>query len=232
MTTSSNLWLYFLVVSGVIILPGMDMAFVLGSSMTGGRRAGLAAVAGIVTGGVCHMIIGATGISVVLKLIPAAFNTMLLLGALYIAWIGWSMIRINSLTAPSLANGAKTTTQSFFRAMATCLLNPKAYVFMLAIFPQFVDAGHGSIWTQALVLGMITAATQAAIYGGLALTAARAQTALASRPELNAWMAKCVGLLLIAAAALTFYSGIYSGNENAAHPAMAPEASTCPRPQV
>jgi threonine/homoserine/homoserine lactone efflux protein len=208
MASSANLWLYFLVVSGVIILPGMDMAFVMGSSLTGGRRAGLAAVAGIVAGGFCHMIIGATGVSVILKLIPAAFIVMLLAGSCYIAWIGWSLVRVNSLVAPTLAKGAQTTRQSFWRAMATCLLNPKAYVFMLAIFPQFIHTGQGSIWAQASVLSLITAGTQIVVYGGLALAAAQAQTVLAKRPTLNAWMAKSVGSILIGASALTLYSGI------------------------
>ncbi len=208
MSDTANLWLYFLVVSGVIILPGMDMAFVMGSSMTGGRRAGLAAVAGIVAGGACHMLIGATGISVVLTLVPAAFTVMLLAGAAYIAWVGWSLIRVSSLTGPALVTGARSGTQSFFRAMATCLLNPKAYVFMLAIFPQFVHAERGSVWAQAGVLALITAAVQIAVYGVLALAAAQAQTALATRPRTNAWMAKGVGAVLIAAAALTLYGGL------------------------
>jgi threonine/homoserine/homoserine lactone efflux protein len=218
MTQSANLWLYFLVVSGVIILPGMDMAFVMGSSLTGGRRVGLAAVAGIVAGGFCHMIIGATGISVILKLIPIAFIGMLLAGSCYIAWIGWSLVRVSSLVAPTLAKGAYTTRQSFWRAMATCLLNPKAYVFMLAIFPQFIHTDQGSIWAQTSVLSLITAGTQIAVYGGLALVAAQAQTALATQPTLNAWMAKSVGLVLIGASALTLYSGIEGSLST--HPSM------------
>jgi threonine/homoserine/homoserine lactone efflux protein len=54
-----QLWLYFLVVLGVIVLPGLDMAFVLASALVGGQRNGLAAVAGIVAGGACHMVMGA-----------------------------------------------------------------------------------------------------------------------------------------------------------------------------
>ncbi|HXA47143.1 MAG TPA: LysE family translocator [Burkholderiaceae bacterium] len=211
MTQTANLWLYFLVVSGVIILPGMDMAFVMGSSLTGGRRVGLAAVAGMVAGGICHMIIGASGVSVILTWMPVAFVAMLLAGSCYIAWIGWSLIRANSVVAPTLVKGAHTTRQSFWRAMATCLLNPKAYVFMLAIFPQFIRADQGSIWAQASVLSLITAGTQIAVYGGLALAAAQARLALTTRPNLNAWIAKIVGLFLIGASALTFYSGI-TGN--------------------
>jgi threonine/homoserine/homoserine lactone efflux protein len=210
MTQSANLWLYFLVVSGVIILPGMDMAFVMGSSLTGGRRVGLAAVGGIVAGGICHMLIGATGVSVILKLMPIAFFAMLLTGSCYIAWLGWSLVHANSVVAPTLTLGALTTRQSFFRAMATCLLNPKAYVFMLAIFPQFIHADQGSIWAQATVLSLITSGTQIAVYGGLALAAAQARTGLASRPKLNAWLAKSVGIVLIGASVLTLYGGISS----------------------
>ena len=51
----SHLWLFFLMVLGIIVLPGLDMAFVLASSLTSGRRAGLVAVAGIVAGGMCHV---------------------------------------------------------------------------------------------------------------------------------------------------------------------------------
>jgi threonine/homoserine/homoserine lactone efflux protein len=208
MTQSTNLWLYFLVVSGVIILPGMDMAFVMGSSLTGGRRVGLAAAAGIIAGGICHMIIGATGVSVILKLIPTAFIVMLLVGACYIAWIGLNLIRVSNLASLTLANGARSSKQSFFRAMATNLLNPKAYVFMLAIFPQFVHADRGPIWMQASLLSLITAGTQLAIYGGLALAAGKMQLALATRPLLQTWVARSVGLILVGASAVTLYSGI------------------------
>ncbi|QDQ25588.1 LysE family translocator [Chitinimonas arctica] len=208
MSDTTNLWLYFLMVFGVIILPGMDMAFVMGSSLTGGRRAGLAAVAGTVVGGVCHMIIAATGISVVLKLMPGALLAMLLIGGGYIGWIGWSLMRVSSLTGPTLANGGHTVSQSFFRALATCMLNPKAYIFMLAVFPQFIHAERGSIWAQAGVLSLITACTQIGVYGALALVAAQAQTALTERPRANAWMAKGVGLVLMVAAVLTLYSGL------------------------
>jgi threonine/homoserine/homoserine lactone efflux protein len=210
MNTASNLWLYFLVVFGVIILPGMDMAFVMGSSMVGGRRAGFAAVAGNVVGGFCHMVIGATGLSVVLKLMPMAFAGMLAAGAAYLAWIGWSLIKVSRLDSTVSKNASPKLGTSFVRATATCLLNPKAYLFMLAVFPQFVHAERGPIWSQAATLSMITAFTQIAVYGTVAVLAAQAQVLLASRPRTNALVAKGIGALLIAAAAMTLYGGWHS----------------------
>ncbi len=101
MTHYEHLWLFVALVFGIIVLPGLDMAYVLGSALTGGRSRGLAAVAGIIAGGVCHVVMTALGISVLLKLIPGAFNALLLAGALYIAWIGISLIHAGDLPAIS-----------------------------------------------------------------------------------------------------------------------------------
>lgn len=207
MSEAANLWLYFVVVFGVIVLPGMDMAYVMGSAMTGGRRVGLAAVAGIVAGGVCHMLMSATGISLVLKLLPAAFTLMLFAGAAYMAWIGWSLIRAASVVLELPEHAAHTAGASFRRAMLTSLLNPKAYIFMLAIFPQFVRSQAGPFWAQATALGAITAATQIAVYGGLALLAAQARGWLVAKPRANTAIARLVGGVLIAAALWTLLDG-------------------------
>ncbi len=208
MSEAANLWLYFMVVLGVIVLPGMDMAFVMGSSMSSGRRAGMAAVAGIVVGGVIHMLIAATGIGVVLKVFPAALTVIMLAGAVYIAWIGISLVRVSSLTGPATVQCGRSFTRSFVGALATSMSNPKAYLFMLAIFPQFVHAERGSFVMQIVMLSVITALTQLAVYGGLALAAAQAQPALAARPGANAVLAKGVGMVLIAAAAMTIYTAM------------------------
>jgi threonine/homoserine/homoserine lactone efflux protein len=205
---SSNLWLYFVVISGVIILPGMDMAYVMGSSMKGGYRAGFAAVAGTVVGGICHMLIGATGVSAVLSLIPWAYRAMLIAGATYIAWLGWSLMRLSSLAAPDAGQGRASLQKSFVGAVATCMLNPKAYVFMLAIFPQFIRRDGDSIWIQTSVLSLITAATQMVVYGAVAIMAVQTQQVLVNKPRTNALLAKGIGALLIVAAGLTLYGGL------------------------
>ena len=62
LTQTTQLWLFFVLVLGIIALPGMDMAFVLGSTLVDGRRGGLAALAGIVAGGVAHTAMAALGV--------------------------------------------------------------------------------------------------------------------------------------------------------------------------
>ncbi len=208
MAAATHLWLYFIVISGVIILPGLDMAFVMSSSMKGGVRAGFAAVAGTVVGGILHMIVGATGLSAILALVPWAYTSMLIAGAGYIAWLGVGLLRASSLDGLTLSQGQTSIKQSFSGALATCMLNPKAYVFMLAIFPQFIRADGNSIWLQTSVLSLITAATQIVIYGSVAIAANKAQQTLANNPRTNALLAKSIGALLVMAAGLTLYSGL------------------------
>jgi threonine/homoserine/homoserine lactone efflux protein len=82
---------------------------------------------------------------------------------------------------------------------------------MLAIFPQFLQPGAGTLWPQALVLWAIIAVTQATIYGGVAFAGDRVRQWLAQRPHANAWLAKGVGIVLLATACYTAYAGINAG---------------------
>ena len=215
MDYAAQLWLFFVLVFAVVILPGMDMAFVLGSSLVGGRRSGLFAVAGLVAAGACHVAAGALGIGVLLKLVPGALHAMLLLGALYVAWIGWSLLRSRAgfgeaAVPDASAQPLRTHWATFRQAAVTNLLNPKAYMFMLAVFPQFLRVDRvdfGPAWQQALVLGAIIAGTQAGVYGALALAAGSARGWLGSRPSAGLALNRGVGVVLILAAAITGIGG-------------------------
>jgi threonine/homoserine/homoserine lactone efflux protein len=213
----AQLWLFALLVLGVVALPGLDMACVLGNTLSGGRRRGFAALAGVVAGGVVHVVMAALGISVVLKLFPALFNAMLLAGALYIAWIGVSLLRAapprgdagDAGETPAHAQAATAVSPgaAFRQGLATCLLNPKAYLFMLAVFPQFLHPAPGTLWLQVAVLWLVIAANQAAVYGGLALLAGQVRAWMARRPAAGMLGARAVGALLLIVAVLTATRG-------------------------
>jgi len=204
MNGSTTLWLYFVLVLGIIALPGLDMAYVLANALVGGRGAGLAAVAGIVAGGVCHIAMGALGVAAIVRLWPALFNLLLVAGAAYIGWIGWNLARAGATTLQVRTDApARPASSVFLKGMATCLLNPKAYVFMLAVFPQFLKPAQGPIWPQAATLGLITAGTQAGVYGGVALLAQRAGSSLGA----SGLATRAVGLLLVGTGIVTVVQG-------------------------
>jgi threonine/homoserine/homoserine lactone efflux protein len=200
-------WLFAVLVLGIVVLPGMDMAFVLGSTMSGGRSAGLIAVVGIVLGGVVHVCISALGFGVLLNYFPLLFNLMLVAGCCYVAWIGISLLR-NNQTMTDVAESAQINhRQVFVRAMATNLMNPKAYAFMLAIFPQFIRPQNGSIVIQASIMAIIIAANQFVVYGSVVLLAARMRTYLKNSRRAQLIISRCIGALLLLTAIWTVWTG-------------------------
>lgn len=201
------LWLFALFTFGIIVLPGMDMAFVLASALVDGRRAGLAAVAGMVAGGATHTLMGALGVGLLLQVLPAAFNAVLAAGALYVAWMGWSLWRAPGALVEVRTRPSRAAAGTFARAMATCLLNPKAYLFMVAVFPQFIRPARGDVAAQAVALGTIVAANQALVYGLVALGAGSLQARLRGSARAQHRIARAVALLLLATAGWTLWTG-------------------------
>jgi len=202
-TEFGHLWLFFLLVAGIIILPGMDMAYVMASSLTGGRRSGMAAVSGVVAGGAVHVVMGVLGVGILLKTFPGAFNAMLLAGAAYIAWIGWQLISGAAPLGEVRPGSSVTLSTNFRRGAVSCLLNPKAYLFMLAIFPQFLRPEYGSILIQAVVMGLIICLTQLSVYGSIALGASGLRVWLRGNPQAQVRLGQIIGTLLILTALWT-----------------------------
>ncbi|MDW5314414.1 LysE family translocator [Rhizobium sp. PL01] len=207
MTYAENLWLFFTLLFGIIIVPGMDMVFVMANALTGGRASGLTATAGIMAGGVFHTLYAALGVGFLLHLVPELFNVLLLAGAAYIAWIGISLAR-SSIAIASVEPGARLSLwTSFRRGALTSILNPKAYLFMLAVYPQFLKPQFGPLWSQALIMAIMISLTQLAVYGGLAFAAGRSRDVIVSSPRATAVIGKTVGVILMAVAALTVWHG-------------------------
>jgi threonine/homoserine/homoserine lactone efflux protein len=207
MYAHTELFMFFLLALGIIVLPGLDMALVLASSLGGGRRAGLQAVAGIVSGGFVHVAMGALGLALMLSALPHAFGLMMAAGAAYLAWTGLGLARqgisLAVVNQGSTAHPAERYRRAFRQGMLTNLLNPKAYMFMLAVFPQFVHPERGPVWLQALPMAAIIAVTQVTVYGGITLVAARFQSWVCSRPSWDAAAGRAIGLLLLGIACAT-----------------------------
>lgn len=207
MDTGAPLWLFFLMVLGIVALPGMDMAFIVGSALHGGRRAGLLAVAGVMAGAVFHILATALGVALLVQWFPALFNVLLVVGALYILWIGITLWRMQPSSAPIEGRAVHGHWPTFRQALLTSILNPKAYVFVLAVFPQFMQPGTRPLWLQFVLMGLIVWFVQAGVYGPLAWTAAGASAGLRSRPRMQVFVARATAFVLIAGALLTAVEG-------------------------
>ncbi len=202
---AENLWLFFILLAGIIVVPGMDMIFVLANALTGGRDRGLAATGGIMVGGMVHTLNGAIGVGLLKNFVPILFRPLLLAGAIA---NGGAVLRSSITVGHDGPTGSRSAWKAFRQGLVTCLINPKAYLFVLAVYPQFLKPDYGPIWAQATIMGLMTVITQAAIYGGLAITAGRSRKLLIANPQATILAGRAAGLLLFAVSVFTAWEGL------------------------
>jgi threonine/homoserine/homoserine lactone efflux protein len=208
MTYTQNLWLYFILLFGIIIVPGMDMFFVIANSLAGGWSRGLAAVLGINLGGIWHTLFGAFFVGALTTLAPGLITAILLASAAYMCWVGLSLVK-SSITVDEIGAAPKrTVTSAFMQGFITCVLNPKAYMFVLAVYPSFIQPRFGPVWAQALVMGVLTLVTQFSMYGGLGLAAAKSRDMLTGNPQVTIAVGRVCGLVFFAVAAYTVWHAL------------------------
>ena len=208
MDYAQNLWLFFILLFGIIVVPGMDMLFVLANALTGGSNRGLAATGGIMLGGIVHTLNGAIGVGLLVHFVPILFTPLLIAGAAYMAFIGITLMRSSITVGSGGPAGSRSTWKAFRQGLMTCLINPKAYLFVIAVYPQFLKPGYGPIWMQATIMGLMTLATQFAIYGGLAVTAGRSRGLLVDNPRVTVVAGRAAGMLLFAVSVFTAWEGL------------------------
>jgi threonine/homoserine/homoserine lactone efflux protein len=122
-----------------LLIPGPGNLALVTSTGKGGVRGGLAAGIGIILGDQVLLWLAVAGVATVLTTYPPAFVAVQWLGAAYLAWLGWRMLRAKPGAPPVL----NIKPGHYLRqAMGITLLNPKAIVFYMAFFPLFVDPAH------------------------------------------------------------------------------------------
>jgi threonine/homoserine/homoserine lactone efflux protein len=169
----------------VIAIPGPSVVFVVSRSLTFGRGAGLATVAGNEAGVFVQVLAVAVGIGAIVSHSIAIFDAIKLIGAAYLVFLGIQAIRHRrefGATVVSTTAG-RSTRRHFGDAFVVGLANPKAIVFFAAILPQFVDNSAGHVPLQILILGAIFVLIAAVSDGVWAVTAGTARNWFTRAPR-------------------------------------------------
>ncbi|MGZ4890362.1 MAG: LysE family translocator, partial [Candidatus Angelobacter sp.] len=136
------------------LAPGPDMLYVIGRSVGQGRKAGIVSSLGVFVGCWAHILAAAFGIAALLRSSPVAFNVVRYAGAAYLIYLGFRML-MQKTDLASQQLKAESLTSVFRQGVITNMLNPKVAIFFLAFLPQFIDARHGSVALQIVLLGLI-----------------------------------------------------------------------------
>jgi len=179
------------------ITPGPDMLYVMGRSMTQGWRAGFAAALGIGAGCFVHIIAAAVGLSALLAASATAFTLVKIVGAIYLCYVGFSLLLAKAKTTASEVQLAPASLRSIFmQGFLTNALNPKVALFFLAFVPQFIRAEVQDTWLAFLFLGAVFNVNGTLCNLCVAWVAARTSSKL-RQSALIAGLNRCIGGLFI-----------------------------------
>lgn len=125
-----------------VISPGADFAMVTRSSYAQGRKAGLAAAAGIALGVQVHVLYTVLGIAVIISQSPTLFLAMKVVGAGYLVYLGYkSLTNTTRISLDGLAHSKASVASALRTGFLTNALNPKTMLFVVSAYTQVVQPG-------------------------------------------------------------------------------------------
>ncbi len=171
----TDLWTYVLGAIAIVLLPGPNSIFVLATAAQRGVRKGYQAAFGVFLGDGVLMFAAAAGVASLLRAYPPVFFALKWAGAAYLAYLGLRMIF--SRAKPGAPAPMLDAANPFKKAFTISLMNPKAILFFISFFIQFVDPAYAHPALSFFVLGMIMTIASALyltglIFGGNYLAAA------------------------------------------------------------
>ena len=121
--------------------PGADFAVVVKNTLRSGRNIGMMTAIGIGSGISIHLIYTLLGIALILSQSPVLFNTIKIIGAVYLLWIAWQAFHSRAKTAQTHTEShiEMTAFQAFRQGFITNVFNPKVTVFFLVLFTNIVS---------------------------------------------------------------------------------------------
>jgi leucine efflux protein len=165
----TDFWTYALGTAAIILLPGPNSIFVLSVAARRGVRTGYRAAFGVFLGDMVLMVLSAAGVASLLRAYPPVFLVIKYAGAAYLGWVGLGIIRsawrkwrgraeaqaISHTRLTGEVGGPGELRHPFRRAAVISLLNPKAILFFISFFIQFVQPGYAHPALSFLVLGAV-----------------------------------------------------------------------------
>lgn len=189
-----EIWAAYAVVGTLMSLtPGPAVMFVVGQGVWRGPGAALKANLGINTVNTGNFILSGLGLTALLSVSHTAFSILKWVGAAYLVWLGIKAIR-GSFRPHDEVLAAKPG-RPYLDALIVQASNPKAFLFIGAVLPQFILKTE-PIAPQLAALWVISLITEFTVLGGYGLLAGYIRKR-ADLPAFRAWLERAGGGILI-----------------------------------
>ncbi|QNX87195.1 LysE family translocator [Acinetobacter seifertii] len=152
----SQILAFGLICLAMVLTPGPNMIYLISRSISQGKLAGFISLGGVAVGFVFYMLCASFGITAIVVAVPYAYDTIRIVGAIYLLWLAWKALRPNAAPIFSVKDlSIDSPLKLFLMGFLTNLLNPKIAIMYLSLLPQFIHPQQGSILAQSIQLGTI-----------------------------------------------------------------------------
>jgi threonine/homoserine/homoserine lactone efflux protein len=161
--------------------PGPAMALIFRRAALRGLRSAVPTVLGLEAGLYVWALFAGAGFAALVAASEVAYLVLRVVGAAVLLYLGgralWAAWRDRGEAAPEAltgrAAGRRGRWTAFGEGFLVQLANPKAAVFMIAFYPQFVPS-DGPVFTTTALLGLLQITVETGLYLALAAGVARA----------------------------------------------------------
>jgi threonine/homoserine/homoserine lactone efflux protein len=186
--------------------PGPGVLYIVTRTLSQGRRAGLASVAGVALGNLGNALAASLGLAALLAVSTLAFEIVRFAGAAYLLYLGIKALR----GPPAPVDGGACETPMLRRILRdgffVALLNPKTALFFAAFLPQFIAPTSSAI-AQSTLFGTAFVAIAACTDSAYVLAAGAAAPALGGLKRASAVGRYLTAAVYLGLAVFTVASG-------------------------
>lgn len=135
-----NVWTFLAGALVIILLPGPNSLYVLRTGMGRGVKAASKAIAGVMMGDLILIFLAWAGVATLIRTSPHIFMVVKYLGAMFLLYLGVKIIlgALRKREGNQPAEAVKIENY-FLRALLLGVTNPKAILFYVSFFIQFID---------------------------------------------------------------------------------------------
>jgi len=130
--------------------PGPSMAVVINNAIFKGRYAGILTAIGHGIGILVYAIFAVLGLGLIIKTNVLIFNGLKILSIIFLIFIGVKSI-LNKKTLDLEKKNIKKNTISFIQGFSISILNPKIFVWFIAVYSQFMSQNNDKVFNTYLV---------------------------------------------------------------------------------
>lgn len=151
-----NIWTYVLGAIFTIMVPGPNTLFVLKTGITRGVKEGYKAALAVFIGDAVLIFCAYIGIASLIRSSPFLFSLVKMLGALYLLYLGLKILYSTlSKKGQSQSSAHEEPEHVFRKALTLSLTNPKAILFYVSFFVQFIDMNYAHSGISFAILAVI-----------------------------------------------------------------------------